>query len=142
MEAVVVLVPVVLVVVLILLGSRRSSVVTVNDDMILASLPNEVERRAFGALGSVPGATMGQVFPGQLTLTSKWTPSWVVVVAILSFPLGLLLLLLVRQDLVLHVRFTESTEGTLAQVAGKSRRKVAIAVGEVFNQMSYAASAG
>lgn len=124
-----------LVVALSVLLSRRSTVVSVNDDVAIRLPQAEVERRSFGALGSIPAATMTQSIPGQLTVTTKWPPSWVILVAILSFPIGLLLLLLVRQDLVLNVRFVETKEDTLVQVAGKSRRKVAIAVGETFNRL-------
>lgn len=129
-----------LIVAFVLLVSRGSQVVVVNDDVVIAASQAEVERQSFGMLGSIPGATMTQSMPGQVVVTAKWTPSWVIVVAILSFPLGLLLLLLVRQDLVLNVRFAETSGGTLVQVTGKSRRKVAIAVGAAFDRLSGSAS--
>lgn len=123
---------------LLVAGSRRKSVVTVNDQLAIALPRGQVEQFAFGPISSIPGAAVTQAVPGQTTLVTKWTPTWAVVVGILAFPLGLLLLLLIRQDLVLHVRFVDSSGGTLVQVAGRSRRRTALAVGEALEALNAA----
>lgn len=117
-------------------SSRRKSVVTVNDQIEIAMDRDRVEQFAFGPLGSIQGAAVTQAVPGQMTLVSKWTPTWAVVIGILSFPVGLLLLLLIRQELVMHVRFLDNGGTTLVQVAGKSRKRVALAVGEALEALA------
>ena len=77
---------------------------------------------------------MNQSMPGQVTLTSPWAPTWTVVLGILAFPVGLLLVLLLRQDLTLNIRFVEEGDGTLVQVAGRARKKVALLVGEAIER--------
>ena len=119
----------------IVVTTRWKSVVSVNDAIILHADRAAVERITFGPLGSIPSSQLTSATPGQVTITSSWTPTWAVFVGILTIPIGLLLLLLVRQTLTLHVRFLNHEGGTLVQVAGKARKKVALAVGEAFNQM-------
>lgn len=131
-EVLVLLVPILVLAAIFAAAHRRSQVVTVNDSMSLPERRSTVERGAFGSLGSIPGAVMSQTMPGQVTLTSKWAPTWTVVLGILAFPVGLLLVLLIRQDLTLNIRFVEDGDGTLVQVAGRARKKVALLVGETF----------
>lgn len=135
MEIVIVLVFILLVVAVIVAASRSSSVVTVNDQVELPLDLATVERDAFGPLGAVRGASMSQSLPGQVTLTTSFIPTWAVLLGILAFPIGLLLLFLIRRELTLHVRYVEQGGGTLVQVAGKTRKNVALAVGEIFGSM-------
>lgn len=127
-----------LVVALLLIGAivlgilLRDPVVTVNDQMSIDGIsPAELDRRVFGRLGAVPRSQMGQVFPGHVTLTSSSIPGWAVLVGLLTFPVGLLLLLLIRQQLSLHVRVLPDGRGSLVQVAGKARKSVALEVGRI-----------
>lgn len=110
----------------------RDPVVTVDDQMSIDGMsPAELDRRVFGRLGAVLRSQMGQVFPGHVTLTSSSIPGWAVLVGLLTFPVGLLLLLLIRQQLSLHVRVLPDGRGSLVQVAGKARKSVALEVGRI-----------
>lgn len=93
----------------IVVTTRRRAVVAVNDQMIVPYDHTTVERSTFGPLGAVPQSQMTQAVPGQVTLTSTWTPTWAVFVGVLTMPIGLLLLLFVRQPLTLHVRISPRT---------------------------------
>lgn len=133
-EVLILVVPVLVVAAIFAAAHRRAQVVTVNDSVRLPERHSTVERDAFGPLGSIPGATMNQTMSGQVTLTSQWAPTWTFVVGILAFPVGLLLVLLIRQDLTLNIRFVEDGDGTLVQVAGRARKKVALLVGEAIER--------
>ncbi|GAA3834683.1 hypothetical protein [Nocardioides panacisoli] len=127
----------VLLVVLLVLVSVSSVVVTVNDEETLPLDQATVERLAFGRLGSISGVTMTQVFPGQVSLVSRWLPGWALLVGLLTFPVGLLVLFLVRNEAVLHVRFLDDGEtATTVQVAGRARKRVALDVGEIFDALA------
>ncbi|WP_370288654.1 hypothetical protein [Nocardioides sp.] len=110
----------------------RDPVVTVDDEMSIDGMsPAELDRRVFGRLGAVRRSQMGQVFPGHVALTSSSIPGWAILVGLLTFPVGLLLLLLIRQQLSLHVRVLPDGRGSLVQVAGKARKSVALEVGRI-----------
>lgn len=127
-----------LVVALLLIGAivlgllLRDPVVTVNDQMSIDGIsPAELDRRVFGRLGAVRRSQMAQVFPGHVTLTSSSIPGWAILVGLLAFPVGLLLLLLIRQRVLLNVRVLPEGGGSLVQVAGKARTSVALEVGRI-----------
>ena len=135
MEVLLVVAAALLVLALVAAGTRQTSVVSVNDETRLPLGRADAERLSFGPLGSVPGSQMTQAGPGQVTLTSSWIPTWAFLIGILAFPLGLLLLLLVRESLLLHVRYLDVTGGTLVQVAGRTRRKTALEVGRIMERL-------
>ena len=134
-DALVFVVPVLVGLALVVVAVRRPAVVTVSDETRLPAPPDDVERFSFGPLGSITGSQMTQAGPGQVTLTSSWIPSWAVVVAILAFPVGLVVPLLVRQRLTLQVRYRDAAGGTLVQVSGKARRRVALEVGRALESV-------
>lgn len=137
-EVLVLLVPILVIVAIAAAAWRRSQVVTVNDQTRQHADQAQVERHAFGALGTIPKAALTQAVPGQMTLVSKWTPTWAVVVGILAFPVGLLLLLLIRQELTLHVRFNQEADGsTHVHVSGKTLKRVAEAVGRALSEQPH-----
>jgi len=115
--------------------SEGAPVVTVNDEVELSQAPESVERDVFGALGSIRGSTMTSLLPGHVVIVTKSTPAWAVLVGILVLPLGLLLIAFVRNEHVLNVRFLKHGAGTTVQVAGRSRKKVALAVGAAFDRL-------
>ena len=126
--------------VLVVLTAAGSAVVPVNDEQALPRDLATVERVAFGSLGSIPGVTMSQMFPGQFSLVSKWLPGWALVVGLLTLPLGLLVLLLARNEATMHVRLLGDGESaTTVQVAGRARKRVALRVGEIFDAMAVGA---
>jgi len=136
MEALVIVVPALVVLAVVAAGMRRATVVSVNDETRLRAGRADVERQSFGPLGSITGSQMTQAVPGQVTLTSSWIPTWAVFIGILAFPVGLLLLLLVRQSLPLHIRYLDVADGTLVQVSGKTRKRVALEVGRVLQSVA------
>lgn len=97
------------------------------DDEIVVPMPREtVQRRLFGPLGSLRASRLETASTGQWSVHSSYLPSWALVVAVLLFPVGLVVLLFARRRLVLHVRFLEEQGGgTRVQVAGRARRGVA-----------------
>lgn len=127
----------VLLAVLIVIASAGSAIVTVSDEVTVPQDQDTVERLAFGALGSIPGVTMTQMFPGQLGLASKWLPGWALLVGLLTLPLGLLVLFLVRSEAILYIRFlSDGDTTTTVQVAGRARKRVALRVGDIFDTMA------
>ena len=113
----------------------RPRIVMVNDQVELKLTPSDVEQRAFGRLGSIPGCQMKQSSVGQLSLVTSTTPGWAIFFGILTLPIGLLLIFLVRQTWTIHVRYSDAAEGTLVQVSGKTRKRVAEQVADVFQNL-------
>lgn len=127
----------VLLAVLIVIASVSSAIVTVNDEVTVPHDQATVERLAFVSLGSIPGVTMTQMFPGQVGLGTRWLPGWALLVGLLTLPLGLLVLFLVRNEAILYVRFLgDGDTTTTVPVAGRARKRVALRVGEIFDAMA------
>jgi len=113
--------------------ARRNGVHAVQDELEVPAAPAVVEERIFGPLGMVRGATMSRASAGHVTLTSRRTPTWVVFLAIVFLPWGLLLLL-VKHEHSLHVRIAERGRGTVVQVSGRAPKQVALEVGETLER--------
>ena len=120
---------------LVVLLLTRPRVVLVNDELKLAQTPGDVEQRAFGRLGSIPGCQMTQSSFGQLSIATTTTPLWAVFLGILTLPIGLLLIFLVRRTWTIHVRYSDAAEGTLVQVSGKTKKRVAEQIADIFQNL-------
>ncbi len=122
-------------VLLLVLLWTRPRIVMVNDQVELKRTPSDVEQRAFGRLGSIPGCQMKQSSVGQFSLVTSTTPGWAIFLGVITLPIGLLLLFLVRQTWTIHVRYSDAAEGTLVQVSGKTKKRVAEQIADIFQNL-------
>lgn len=120
---------------LVVLLWTRPRIVLVNDQVELKLTASDVEQRAFGRLGSIPGCQMNQSSGGQLSLVTSTIPRWAIFFGILTLPIGLLLLFLVRRTWTIHVRYSDAAEGTLVQVSGKTKKRVAEQIADIFQNL-------
>jgi hypothetical protein len=114
-------------------GWWRGGVVSVDDQLEITATLDQADQRLMTAAASLPGASISSVSPGQIRLTTSWTPAWVVFLAVLAFPFGLLLLL-VRSKLELHARAYQRGSEVMIHVAGKSKKGIALKFGQRLQQ--------
>jgi hypothetical protein len=110
-------------------------VVDVADEMTTPMSSVEAEARIGEALAVVPGVTVRQVLPGTRTIVYRHPPRYSVLLGILTLPLGLLVLLFVRETLLLTVSVARVEGGTRILVAGRAHRKLSSALGEALQSL-------
>jgi hypothetical protein len=123
------------VIVLAVAGSFGNAVVEVADEMATGMSVTDVEALIGEALASIPSAQARPVLPGTWTLTYRRHPRYSVVLGVLTLPVGLLLLILVRETLLLTVSVTRAGERTRVVVVGRAHAKLAVALGESLQRL-------
>lgn len=121
---------VVVIAVLAVAVALRGAVVSVDDQLTTTATLDEVDQRLMTAAASLPGTDISSISPGQLSLSTTFTPSWVILLAVLLFPIGLVLLLIPRSKLELHARAFQQGPQVRVQVAGRTRKRTALEFGQ------------
>ncbi|HEX3929867.1 MAG TPA: hypothetical protein VHW64_04140 [Nocardioides sp.] len=114
-------------------GWWRGGVVSVDDQLTTTATLDDVDHRLMTAAASLPRTSISSVSPGQISLTTTWTPAWVVFIAVVAFPVGLVLLL-VRYNLELHARAFQQGDAVRVHVVGRSKKRVALELGRRLQQ--------
>jgi len=85
-------------------------------------------------LATARRADLQMVFPGTYTLSYRYSPGVAVPLAIITFPIGLLLLFLVQTKLVLTVSLVAGDAGVRVRVVGRAHKKFAEAIGRALQR--------
>jgi hypothetical protein len=74
------------------------------------------------------------LLPGTYTLSYRRTPGWALVLGVVTFPIGLLVIILSRETLTITVSVTSSGDSTRITVVGQANRDVALAIGAALDR--------
>lgn len=96
----------------------------------VSASPDEVLRTYVEIMSANRNLELTQPVDGVLMIEDRWTPWWMIIPIILTFPLGLLLLL-VKNTARVTVTVRADDEGTDVTVMGLATRKVADGLHEV-----------
>ena len=121
-----------LVVVLVLLAvaaSVTNPVVDVADELSSSLSPEAVASAVGETLAALPRTQLRLVLPATWTVSYRRHPRYAVLLGILTLPIGLLVLLLVRETLQLTVSVTRDDDHTRVLVVGRAHQKLALALG-------------
>jgi hypothetical protein len=100
-------------------------------DELTTTLPApEAESVVADVLTAVPYTERRSVLPGTWTVSYRHHPRYAVLLGILAFPVGLLVILFVRETLVLTVTITSDAGGSKVAVVGRAHQKLALALGD------------
>jgi len=111
-------------------ASWDNPVVEVADEMTTTMSVAQAESLIGEALAVVPRVQVCTVLPGTRTVSYRHHPRYAVALGILTLPVGLLVLLLVRETLLLTVSVTRDAGSTRVLVVGRAHKKPAVALGE------------
>jgi hypothetical protein len=109
--------------------SIMNPVVTVVDDRRSARPYAELDADVARLLGGTRGYDLRMVLPGTYTLSYRRTPGWALLLGLVTFPIGILIILLSRETFVLTFAVTATEAGSRVTVVGRAHEKVALAVG-------------
>jgi hypothetical protein len=84
----------------------------------------ELEKPVRGLLGRTRGSELTYTGAGAFVLVVRRAPSWVWLLALLTFPLGLLLLALVKRSEALLVVLSDVGAGTEVRIIGRTKQSV------------------
>jgi hypothetical protein len=84
--------------------------------------PMTLERRLLATLIKISGGRAASAGPGRLVLIERWTPAWAIVMAIFTFPLGLLFLLF-KTERTLTVMIESEPGGSRVDLVGATRSR-------------------
>jgi hypothetical protein len=84
--------------------------------------PAALERRLLATLTKISGGRAASAGPGRLILVERLTPAWAIVLAIGTFPLGLLFLL-VKTERTLTVMIEAEPGGSHVDLVGATRSR-------------------
>jgi hypothetical protein len=126
----------VLVALLVLLVRRIRSTarVTVVEQLAVPAPATAVDPLLWHALGSVQGSVQGaRVLAtglGRYVVVLRRTPPWVIIPVWLTMPLGLILLVLIKEDVVMGVALYETPDGSEIHLSGRSEKNILARVRE------------
>jgi hypothetical protein len=118
-----VLVCLITLVVLLVRRMGRTGRVLVSTQVLLGGDAASIEPEVMRALQEVEGATYAFVSPARHSLTLRRTPIWVVVPLLLTFPLGLLFLM-IRESVRMDIALYNGPEGAVVALSGSSEKDV------------------
>lgn len=110
---------IVVVVGLVWLGWRQRWV-SIAGDWVLPLPAEDVERVVTDSLAAVPRTTLRAQGPGAWVYSVERAPGWAIFFGILTFPFGLLLILLVKERADLHIWVEPVPEGCRVRIVGRS----------------------
>ncbi|MGY2874612.1 hypothetical protein ACVW00_001802 [Marmoricola sp. URHA0025 HA25] len=116
--------------------SWANPVVDVADETTTARSADEVRAVVAGALADLRGVQVRMDLPGTWTVSYRHHPRYAVLLAILSLPVGLLVLLFVRETLLLTISVTGDSGSTRILVVGHAHKKLAESLGERIQPLS------
>ena len=92
--------------------------------------PMTLERRLLSTLIEVSSGRAASAGPGRLVLIERWTPAWAIVMAIVTFPLGLLFLLF-KTERTLNVMIESEPGGSRVDLVGATRSRTLASLDQV-----------
>lgn len=101
----------------------------VSDELVVGLPADQVERELASLLGSARRIDLRLVATRTHELSYVHYPGWTVAVALLTFPLGLVVLFLGRERLALTITVNSDGDRTDVRVFGEVHRKLALEVG-------------
>lgn len=104
-------------------------VVNVADDLNTTTPYTEVDSELADLLGNTRGYDVQLMAPGTYALSYRRAPAWALVLGLLTFPVGILIVLLARERLTLTLSATATESGTRLLVFGRVHEKLARATG-------------
>lgn len=107
----------------------RNPVVSVVDDLTTTAPYAEVDAELMKLLGNSRGYDIQMMVPGTYTLSYRRSPGWALVLGLLTFPIGILIVLFAREKLTLTLSATATESGTRLLVIGRVHEKLALATG-------------
>jgi hypothetical protein len=108
----------------------RTEITWVADELTTTLSMAEVESRVSTLLTNTRRVTRRKVLPGTYTLSYRHYPAVAILLALLTFPLGPLLLLLLRNTYQLVISITDDGDRTRVRVVGRIHRRFATSVRE------------
>ena len=114
--------------------SSLNPVVTVVDELHTTAAYDAVDAEVAQLLGSTRGYELRMLLPGTYTLSYRRTPGWALVLGVVTFPIGLLVIILSRETLTITVSVTSSGDSTRITVVGQANRDVALAIGAALDR--------
>lgn len=103
---------------------KTTARVVVGEEIVLGGSVEVADTRVRLAMGSIPGAGYRYVGPQAHLLELSRIPVWVVLVVMGAFPIGLVLMLLVRESITMEINILDRAEGAVARLTGQSERHV------------------
>ena len=104
-------------------------VVNVADDLATTAPYAKVDAALVELLGNTRGYELQVRAPGTFSLSYRRAPMWSLVLGLLTFPLGILIVLFARETLTLTFSATPTGTGTRVLVLGRAHQKLALATG-------------
>lgn len=98
--------------------------VTVGEEIVLGCSIDVADARVREALDGIPRAKHLYVGPQAHLLELKRVPAWTVLAVMVAFPVGLVLMLVVRESVTMQVDIYDRPEGAVARLTGKSEKNV------------------
>jgi hypothetical protein len=103
---------------------RSTGRVTVVEQYAVPAPPAAVDHLLWTALGGVPGPRVTATGVGRYAVVLRRTPPWLIVPVWLTMPLGLILLLLVKEDVIMDVSLYEAPDGSVIHLSGRSEKNI------------------
>jgi hypothetical protein len=94
---------------------------TLNEEFLLPGDRDEALRRFAEAASGLRGVTVRSSAPGQLLIDDEWHPFWTIVVAIVFFPIGLLVLLIKQKKTIVVNAADGGGDGAAVSLHGEGR---------------------
>lgn len=107
----------------------RNPVVSVVDDLTTTVGYAEVDSELTKLLANSRGYDIQMMAPGTYSLSYRRSPGWALVLGLLTFPIGILIVLFAREKLTLTLSATATGSGTRLLVIGRVHEKLALATG-------------
>ncbi len=126
---VVVLVAAVVAIVAVLVVRSTNPLTNVADELLTPLPAPEVESLVVPVLTLSSKLQVELVLPGTYTVSYRTTPTIAWVIAVVTFPIGLLALWFVREKQTLTVSITVAGDQTRVRVFGRAHQKYALALG-------------
>jgi hypothetical protein len=98
--------------------------------------PQELDDEVVAAFAHAPGGRLRRAGPDGWTRSVSRTPAWAIVVGLLTLPLGVLLLLLVREHADLHLRVRAEGAGSRLRAVGRARSGDVEALGSSMDRVA------
>jgi hypothetical protein len=114
--------------------SSLNPVVTVVDELRTTAAYDAVDAEVAQLLGRTRGYELRMLLPGTYTLSYRRTPGWALVLGVVTFPIGLLVIILSRETLTITVSVTSSGDSTRITVVGQANRDVALSIGAALDR--------
>lgn len=109
--------------------SITNPVVTVADHLSTGTSYDAADVAVADLLGTSRGYDLQLLVPGTYQLSYRRAPAWAIVLGVLTFPLGIAVIMLARETLTLTVSLAAVGTGTRVTVVGRAHKNVAEGVG-------------